>query len=154
MAIEMDCLLEYHMNYFNRTFGILFFILFLFFTNSIFGSTIVDELFMEEYLLKTNSYSTNNCKIGFASYYQRCFGTCATASGEWFNPDGISVAHKTLPFGSKLVVTNLSNNKQIIVKVNDRGPYVPNRDLDLSRGAMRKLGGLGSGVIKVKYCVQ
>jgi len=158
MAIEMDYLLEYHMNYFNVTFVnkilmnillllIIFVILFIY--NVVYGSSISEQLFMEEYQPKND-----NCAIGFASYYERCFGTCATASGEWFNPDGISVAHKKLPFGTKLLVTNLSNNKKVIVEVNDRGPYISNRDLDLSRGAMRHLNGLNSGVIKVKYCIQ
>jgi rare lipoprotein A len=93
------------------------------------------------------------CKHGHASYYERCFGTCETANGEWFKPDGISAAHKSLPFGTVLSVTNKRNGKAIKVRVNDRGPFVKGRDLDLSRGAMRKLGGLGSGVIPVKYCV-
>jgi len=92
------------------------------------------------------------CKTSQASYYDRCFGTCATASGEHFDPDGVSVAHKTLPFGTMVKVTNKNNGKTISVRVNDRGPFVAGRDLDLSRGAMRKLGGLGSGVIPVTYC--
>jgi len=92
------------------------------------------------------------CKTSKASYYERCFGTCATASGEHFDPDGVSVAHKTLPFGTVVKVTNKNNGKTISVRVNDRGPFVAGRDLDLSRGAMRKLGGLGSGVIPVTYC--
>jgi rare lipoprotein A len=103
-----------------------------------------------------------SCKRTVASYYDRCFGTCHTASGEWFEPDGISAAHRTLPFGTKLKVTNRNNGKTITVRVNDRGPYAgdgsghrvhPNRGLDLSRGAMRAIGGLQSGVIPVRYCV-
>lgn len=101
------------------------------------------------------------CRTAEASYYERCFGTCATASGEHFDPDGITTAHRTLPFGTKVKVTNKNNGRTISVRVNDRGPYAgngvghrphPTRDLDLSRGAMRKLGGLGSGVIPVTYC--
>jgi rare lipoprotein A len=93
------------------------------------------------------------CTDGHASYYERCFGTCETANGEWFEPDGISVAHKTLPFGTVLRVRNNNNGAVINARVNDRGPFVDGRDLDLSRGAMRRLGGLGDGVIPVTFCV-
>jgi rare lipoprotein A len=111
------------------------------------------------YFFEASNAST--CHHSQASYYERCFGTCETASGEWFKPDGLSTAHRTLPFGTKVTVTNKRNNKTITITVNDRGPYAGNgvghrphstRDLDLSRGAMRKLGGLGFGVIPVEYC--
>jgi rare lipoprotein A len=95
----------------------------------------------------------NSCIDGHASYYERCFGTCETASGDWFEPDGISVAHKTLPFGTVLRITNKHNGATVEAEVNDRGPFVAGRALDLSRGAMREIGGLGAGVIPVTYCI-
>jgi rare lipoprotein A len=101
------------------------------------------------------------CHTSKASYYERCFGTCATANGEHFNPDGITAAHRTLRFGTKVRVTNKLNGRTVTVRINDRGPYAgdgrghrphPTRNLDLSRGAMRKLGGLNAGVIPITYC--
>lgn len=76
-----------------------------------------------------------------------------TASGERFNAYGNSVAHRYLPFGTKLRVTNSSNGKSVIVKVNDRGPYVGGRSLDLSYGAFRKIASPSTGEIKVCYAV-
>lgn len=84
---------------------------------------------------------------GSASWYQ--MGT-RTASGERYNPDGLSAAHRTLPFGTKLKVTNLRNGKSVQVRVNDRGPFAKGRVLDVSRGAARKLGMISSGTAKVK----
>lgn len=84
---------------------------------------------------------------GRASWYQ--MGT-KTASGERYNPDGLSAAHRSLPFGTKLKVTNLRNGKSVVVRVNDRGPFVGGRVIDVSRGAARRLGMISSGVAKVK----
>lgn len=61
-----------------------------------------------------------------------------TANGEKFNPDGMTVAHKTLPFNTKLRLTH--NDKSVIVRVNDRGPFIKGRDIDLSRGVAKILG--------------
>ena len=83
-----------------------------------------------------------------ASYYgdgQR------TASGEVFDPNALTAAHRTLPFGSKVRVTNKVNGESVTVRINDRGPYARGRCLDLSRSAMVAVGGTGSGVIPVKY---
>lgn len=74
-----------------------------------------------------------------------------TASGEVFDNNKMTAAHKTLKFGTKVEVTNLNNNKTVTVKVNDRGPFVKGRDLDLSKGAYQKIASLSSGVIKIKY---
>ena len=81
-----------------------------------------------------------------ASYYQ--YGKW-TASGERFHPNDLSAAHRTLPFGTEVKVTNVSNDKSVVVKINDRGPHIKSRDIDLSRGAARKIGMLSSGVAKV-----
>lgn len=74
-----------------------------------------------------------------------------TASGEPFNPSALTAAHKTLPMGSKVRVTNKNNGRSVIVRINDRGPYAGGRCLDLSTAAMKKVGGTGSGVIPVRY---
>ena len=101
----------------------------------------------------SSSAIAGNCKKSKASYYKRCFGTCETAYGEYFRPNKVSVAHKTLPHGTKLVITNLNNGRKITARVNDKGPFVAGRDLDLSLGAMKKLGGVKAGVIPVNYCI-
>ena len=74
-----------------------------------------------------------------------------TASGETYNAYGNSVAHRSLPFGTRLKVTNQSNGKSVIVRVNDRGPYVGGRDLDLSYGAFSSIASPSQGVTKVCY---
>lgn len=89
--------------------------------------------------------SIGPCK---ASYYWQ---GQMTASGERFNTSDLTTAHRTLPFGTKLKVTNLANGKSVVVRVNDRGPYISGRCLDLSRAAMSAVGGTSAGVITVKY---
>ncbi|MCW2948644.1 MAG: rare lipoprotein [Actinoallomurus sp.] len=84
-----------------------------------------------------------------ASFYGSGGGT--TASGEAFNPTALTAAHKTLPLGSKVRVTNRHNERSVVVRINDRGPFVAGRCLDLSAAAMRAVGGTGSGVIPVSY---
>lgn len=74
-----------------------------------------------------------------------------TANGEVYNAYGTSVAHRHLPFGTRLRVTNQYNGKSVIVRVNDRGPYVGGRDLDLSYGAFSKIASPSSGVVNVCY---
>ncbi len=74
-----------------------------------------------------------------------------TASGERYNAYGLSTAHKYLPFGTRLRVTNQVNGKSVIVKVNDRGPFVAGRSLDLSYGAFEKIASPGQGVASVCY---
>ena len=73
-----------------------------------------------------------------------------TANGEAFDPDGLSAAHKYLPLPSYVKVTNLENGKSIILRVNDRGPFVEDRIIDLSAGAAKKLGFLKKGTARVK----
>jgi len=74
-----------------------------------------------------------------------------TANGETFNAYGKSVAHRWLPFGTRLRVTNQRNGRSVIVRVNDRGPYVGGRDLDLSYGAFSSIASPGQGVASVCY---
>jgi rare lipoprotein A (peptidoglycan hydrolase) len=74
-----------------------------------------------------------------------------TANGETYNAYGNSVAHRSLPFGTRLKVTNQSNGKSVIVRVNDRGPYVGGRDLDLSYGAFSSIASPSQGHVRVCY---
>ena len=74
-----------------------------------------------------------------------------TASGEHYNYNGFTCAHRNLPFGTFLKVTNLRNKRFVIVRVNDRGPFIKGRVLDVSLGAARELGMLGQGVARVSY---
>lgn len=88
-----------------------------------------------------------------ASMYGNGDGTDGgpTASGERFNANAMTAAHKTLPMNSRVKVTNKANGKSAIVRINDRGPYVGGRCLDLSVAAMKAVGGYSSGVISVSY---
>ncbi len=89
-------------------------------------------------------------QVGVASYYAEKFHGRPTASGEIFDMHKISAAHKTLPLGTMVRVTNLENNKSIIVKINDRGPYKKGRIIDLSYEAAKKLEMIEPGTVKVK----
>lgn len=92
-------------------------------------------------------------QTGIASWYGnetlRQKGGHMTANGEAFNPKGLSAAHKLLPLPAYVRVTNLKNRKSIIVRVNDRGPFIGNRIIDLSSGAAKKLGFYKEGTAKV-----
>ncbi len=89
--------------------------------------------------------STGSCEASYYGDGQR------TASGEEFDPSELTAAHKTLPMGSRVRVINRNNDQSVVVRINDRGPFVSGRCLDLSTAAMRAVGGMGSGVIPVKY---
>jgi rare lipoprotein A len=84
-----------------------------------------------------------------ASWYGPGFSGRKTASGERFDPRGLTAAHKTLPLGTKIRVTNPRTGASVLLTVTDRGPYVGRRELDLSRAAAREVGILGSGVAPV-----
>lgn len=84
---------------------------------------------------------------GGASWYSL---RSRTASGEMMNPAALTAAHKTLPLGSLVKVTNLSNGKAVVVRINDRGPFIRGRLIDLSKGAAEKLGFIGAGHTKVE----
>jgi rare lipoprotein A len=87
---------------------------------------------------------------GKVAYYGKRFNGRKTASGERFNAGALTMAHKTLPFGTMVKVTNLKNNKSVVVRVNDRGPTTPDRVGDLSAAAAGKIRMLRSGVIDAK----
>ena len=84
------------------------------------------------------------------SYYGSKFHGRYTASGEEFDQNAMTCAHKTLPFGTELIVENPSNGKRVTVRVNDRGPFINGRQLDVSYGAAQKLNMLKAGVITAK----
>ena len=84
---------------------------------------------------------------GFETYHQK--GGHMTANGEAFDPNGLNAAHKYLPLPTFVRVKNLENNRQIILRVNDRGPFVDGRIIDLSAGAARKLGFYKKGTARV-----
>jgi len=94
------------------------------------------------------SVSSAQASVGMASWYK--MGRM-TASGERFIPMGLTCAHRSLRFGTKLKITNPRNGRSVVVRVNDRGPFVRGRVLDLSMGAARAIG-LG-GVGKIEYTV-
>ena len=87
---------------------------------------------------------------GMASYYGNEFAGKRTANGEKFNPHGLTAAHRTLAFGTKVRVTNLTNGKDVVVRVNDRGPWGRGRVIDISLGAAKKIGMHRSGTAKVR----
>jgi rare lipoprotein A len=88
--------------------------------------------------------------IGIASYYGAAHAGRRTASGERFDADGLTAAHRTLPLGTQVDVLNLFNGKRVVVRVNDRGPYSAHRLIDVSRGAARALGFLSGGTATVR----
>ena len=87
---------------------------------------------------------------GGASWYGPGFHGNLSASGERFNQYAMTAAHKTLPFGTKVRVTNLNNGRSAIVRINDRGPFIRGRVIDVSAAAARVLGMINSGVAPVK----
>ena len=93
---------------------------------------------------------SNKSQIGGASFYADRFHGKKTSSGEPFNMNGLTAAHPTLPFGSLVRVTNLSNGTNLVVRINDRGPHCKRRIIDVSKAAARRLGLLGAGSTKVR----
>jgi rare lipoprotein A len=87
---------------------------------------------------------------GVASFYGEKFNGRLTASGEIFNNSDMTAAHLSLPFGSLVKVTNVRNGRSVVVRINDRGPYVKGRIIDLSEAAAKKIGIVRSGIARVK----
>ncbi len=88
-------------------------------------------------------------EVGIASWYGPGFDGNYTANGEIYDMNGISAAHKTLPFGTIVRVVEFSTGKSIVVRINDRGPFIEGRIIDLSKGAARELGIIDKGITKV-----
>ncbi len=87
---------------------------------------------------------------GLVSWYGERFHERATASGEPFDADGLTMAHPSLPFGTRVKVTNLRNGRSVVVRVNDRGPQVRDRIADLSRAAAERIGMLRRGLVRAR----
>jgi len=96
---------------------------------------------------KAAAQASSGVEAGKLAWYGRKFAGRRTASGEVYNPDAMTMAHKTLPFGSRVKVTNVKNKKSATLRVNDRGPTQPDRVGDVSLAAARQLGMVRSGVI-------
>jgi len=97
-----------------------------------------------------NAHPKADSSYGVASFYTEDEWT---ASGERFNTHAMTAAHPTLPFGTKLRVTNVTNGRSVVVRINDRGPFVPGRVVDLSGSAAESLGMVERGIVKVKLDV-
>jgi rare lipoprotein A len=95
----------------------------------------------------TRSAGTQVASFGVASFYSE---GSQTASGEKFDPNELTAAHPTLPFGTRLRVTNVANGRSVTVRINDRGPFVAGRAVDVSHSAAERIGILERGVAKVK----
>lgn len=92
-------------------------------------------------------------RMGQASWYGPGFSGKKTASGDVFDEEKFTAAHKTIPLGSRAKVTNLANGKSVEVEINDRGPFIPGRIIDLSQAAAQALGIVDRGVAKVRVDV-
>jgi rare lipoprotein A len=95
-------------------------------------------------------HSSFATQTGLASYYK---SGKVTANGESFNPHGLTAAHRTLPFGTKVRVVNDRTGRAVVVRINDRGPFIRGRIIDLALGAARQVGLTSSGVAKVTISV-
>ncbi len=93
---------------------------------------------------------TADVQEGLAAFYGTRLNGRKTASGEKYDQNAMSAAHKTLPFGTRVRVTNTRNGRSVEVRINDRGPTQPNRIIDLSRAAAAKLGMLRAGNVPVR----
>jgi rare lipoprotein A len=92
-------------------------------------------------------------QLGRASWYGEPHHGRRTSSGEVYDMNGLTAAHRTLPLGTRIRVTNLDNGRSVDVRINDRGPFVDGRIVDLSRAAARRIGRLGAGLFRVRLTV-
>jgi rare lipoprotein A len=116
-------------------------------------SILIEELVPEtikESTVNTSSVDYINLGTMKASWYGPRFHGKLTANGEIYDQMALTAAHKTLKFGTLLKVTNPKNGKSVIIRINDRGPYIGDRELDLSKGSAIKLGLIEKGVSRVK----
>lgn len=105
----------------------------------------------EHYKVLDNAH--NFTQLGMASWYGKAFHGKKTASGERFNMHALTAAHRVLPLGSKVLVTNLANGNTVVLRINDRGPFHNDRVIDVSKKAAKKLGFIKQGKTKVKIKV-
>ncbi len=102
------------------------------------------------FILSLSSCARKITETGKGSYYADKFQGRRTASGEKFSQHKLTAAHKTLPFGTKVKVINVSNGRSVNVTINDRGPFAPGRIIDVSKKAAQKLGMVDAGVASVE----
>jgi rare lipoprotein A len=93
-------------------------------------------------------------QVGTASYLGKKFDHRPTASGELYDPERLTAAHRTLPFGTRVRVTNLENGRSVVVRINDRGPFNKSRVIDLSLKAAKRLDFVEQGVTRVRLEVE
>lgn len=104
-------------------------------------------------LVVTPKEETGPGTVGLASFYHDKFQGRRTASGEPFDQNALTAAHRSYPFGTQLRVHNLENGKSVDVRINDRGPHIPGRIIDLTRRAAQAIGMLQQGVARVRLGV-
>ena len=132
---------------------VLFFIIFIIFSCTVsprYNSSSISLKNNKKYNKNNNHSSNKSIYKGISSWYGPNFHGKLTANGEVYDMYGLTAAHKTLPLNTIARVTNLDNGKSIILRINDRGPYVGNRILDCSLGAARKLDFYKDGTAFVK----
>jgi rare lipoprotein A len=117
---------------------------------SIFKGPLLALLMFSTYFSLLFSCASKTVVTGKASYYADSFQGKKTANGERYQKGKLTAAHKTLPFGTKVKVTNLKNGRSVKVKINDRGPYAKGRIIDLSKKAAKKIGMIQQGVAEVR----
>ena len=100
------------------------------------------------YSFNTNA---NDARTSFASYYHDKFNGRKTASGEIFNNNKFTAAHRTIPFGTQVKITNLRNGESVVVRINDRGPFHKSRVFDLSKAAYEEIGDINKGIMPIEY---
>lgn len=98
-----------------------------------------------------SNLSAENTNTSYASYYHTKFNGRKTASGELFDSSKLTAAHRTLPFGTEIKVTNLKNGKEVTVEINDRGPFHSSRILDMSKAAFAEIAHPNEGKVPVSF---
>jgi len=116
---------------------------------------IIAVVFISACTSAPSSQQVNTSQVGFveegiASFYANKYQFRTTASGERFNQFASTAAHKTLPFNSRVRVTNLDNGKSVVVRINDRGPFIDGRIIDLSRSSFSEIADTKAGLARVK----
>ena len=118
--------------------------------NNSYGGSVKKSILFVQLVLLFGITAFAFGETGYASWYGGKFQGRQTASGEIFDTNKLTAAHKTLPFGTLVKVTNLDSGKSVQVRINDRGPFVEGRIIDLSRAAAAEIGMMGTGIAPVK----
>jgi rare lipoprotein A len=108
------------------------------------------KVFLFLCLVSTTCWAQKKATFGIATYYSDKFQGKRTANGEHYNKNELTAAHPSLPFNTRIKVTNINTKKSVVVRINDRGPHIKGRALDMSRAAAAKIGLISKGKAKVK----